>query len=106
MMQMTQRRPSAKNFGTEDQCYAALIAERWPDGIRCPRCDNPKVYKVAKAYRWLCKNPECGADQRERGKTNKGYRFSPLVGTIFENTNSSSVTWFLSCTSCARARRA
>lgn len=93
MMQMTQRDLLTK-YGTEDQCYAALIAERWPDGIRCPRCENPKVYKLAKAYRWLCKNPECGAESREPGKKNKGYRFSPLVGTVFENTNVPLVTWF------------
>ncbi|HEY2389128.1 MAG TPA: transposase, partial [Candidatus Binatia bacterium] len=81
-----------RDYATEDQCYAALVAERWPDGkVICPRCGNDKVYKIAKPWRWLCKNRECGT--RESGKPNKGYRFSPLVGSIFENTNVPLVTW-------------
>jgi transposase-like protein len=75
-----------RDYATEDQCYQALVDERWPNGVRCPLCDNAKVYKIAKPWRWVCK-----------AKTDKhavGYRFSPLVGTIFENTNVGLVTWF------------
>lgn len=49
---------------------------RWRKGVRCPRCDNPKVYALASGHHWQCE--ECAPD---------GYRFSHITGTIFENTN-------------------
>ncbi|CAG9934120.1 protein of unknown function [Candidatus Nitrotoga arctica] len=27
-----------ENYGTEDKCYAALVASRWPAGFVCPKC--------------------------------------------------------------------
>ena len=27
-------------YGTEEQCAAALEQTRWPDGFRCPRCGS------------------------------------------------------------------
>src|SRR2546428_1269726 len=72
-----------KRFPTEDSCRAYLVSVRWPNGVRCPRCDSAKVHKVARPWNWQCK--QC---------TKQGYRFSPLVGTIFENTNIALRTWF------------
>ena len=37
---------TAKNFGTEEQCLAFLEALRWPDGLRCLRCQSDKVAKI------------------------------------------------------------
>ena len=79
MMQMTLKQLE-RDYATEDQCYQELVKERWPSGVRCPRCDNPKPYKIAKPWRWVCKNKECGVQAGD--KPNKGYRFSPLVGMI------------------------
>jgi len=70
-------------FPTEDSCRAYLVAMRWPKGVRCPRCDSEKVHKLARPWNWQCK--QC---------SKHGYRFSPLVGTIFENTNYPLRTWF------------
>src|SRR6266581_6456690 len=72
-------------FKTEDACKAYLTANRWPDGvIRCPRCGFDKVHEHARPYHWQCYN--C--------TPNGGYRFSVLVGTIFENTNKPLREWF------------
>jgi hypothetical protein len=27
-----------ENYGTEEQCQAALVASRWPDEFVCPNC--------------------------------------------------------------------
>jgi transposase-like protein/IS1 family transposase len=71
-------------FPHEDACKAYLQARRWPDGVHCPRCGNPKVYDLAsRKWHWQC--PQCAPD---------GYRFSILVGTIFENTNKPLRDWF------------
>lgn len=71
-------------FPTETACRDYLAASRWPQGPRCPRCDHQHVYAiVAKPHHWQCHN--CAP---------KGYRFSVLVGTIFENTNVALIVWF------------
>ena len=70
-------------FPTEGDCKRFLVERRWPNGVRCPRCDNAKVVKLKRPWSWLCR----ACDKR-------GYRFSPLVGTIFENTNYPLRTWF------------
>ena len=74
-----------KLFPTDDACKSYLVARRWPQGIKCPRCANEDVYPVTnKPFHWQC------ARCVEKG----GYRFSVLVGTIFENTNVGLKTWF------------
>jgi transposase-like protein len=72
-------------FPDEEACKAALAANRWPDGVRCPRCDNSNVYELAsRKCHWQCH--QCDA---------QGYRFSVLVGTVFENTKYPLRTWFM-----------
>jgi transposase-like protein len=70
-------------FPNEDACCAYLVANRWPEGVRCPRC-GADVTALKDKWRWQCY--EC-ADVTS-------YRFSPTVGTIFENTNKPLREWF------------
>lgn len=73
-------------FPNEDACKRFLIGKRWPDGkVRCPRCDaTERVYKRGNAWRWVCKNCLKG-----------GYGFSPLTGTVFEDTKVPLRMWFI-----------
>jgi transposase-like protein len=74
-----------KAFPTEAACDAYLVAHRWPDGVYCPRCGSDHVYKMdAQDWKWECM--DCGEGA--------SYRFSHLVGTIFENTNVDLRQWF------------
>lgn len=77
-----------KEFPDETACKKFLVAMRWPDGVRCPRCKRKeKVYALkARPFHWTCCNPDCGG--------RKGYRFSVLTRTIFENTKISLKLWF------------
>jgi hypothetical protein len=71
-------------FPTDEACKAYLVARRWPNGVRCPRCDNDKVWELhARPFHWLCRN--C---------SEQGYRFSVLVETIFEDTKIGLRDWF------------
>jgi hypothetical protein len=71
-------------FPDEEACKAYLVARRWPDGVHCPRCGNPKVYDLkSRQWHWQCE--QCAPD---------GYRFSHIAGTIFENTNKPLRDWF------------
>src|SRR4029077_1474333 len=70
-------------FPDEEACRLYLVARRWPDGVRCPRCGNSAVYHLSREWHWQCE--KCAPD---------GYRFSHIAGTIFENTNKPLRDWF------------
>jgi hypothetical protein len=71
-------------FPDEEACKAYLVARRWPEGVRCPRCGNPAVYDLpSRKWHWQCE--KCAPN---------GYRFSHIAGTIFENTNKPLRDWF------------
>ena len=73
-----------KQFPHEKACKQYLMLNRWPNGVCCPRCQNEKVWELeSRPFHWVCKN--CSTE---------GYRFSVLVGTIFENTNKPLREWF------------
>ena len=36
-----------KAFATDEACKEYIVAKRWPDGVRCPRCNRKeKVYAL------------------------------------------------------------
>jgi transposase-like protein len=73
-------------FPNEETCSEYLVANRWPDGVKCPRCGNENVHEHGQMpFHWQCYVCSPG---------NVGYRFSVLVGTIFENTNKDLREWF------------
>jgi transposase-like protein len=73
-----------RRFPDDEACKQYLVDVRWPDGVRCARCNNEKVYTVkGKPFTWVCK--KCGKTP---------YRFSVLVGTIFKDTKMPLRAWF------------
>ena len=70
-------------FPDDDACKRYLAANRWSEGVVCPRCGNDNCYRLDKDWHWQCAN--CSKN---------GYRFSVLVGTVFENTKLPLRTWF------------
>lgn len=87
-----------KEYDTQDKCMALLVSLRWPDGVRCPRCGNDKVFKVKhRPWSWVCKSGKESVNEQTgeiRVCKKNGYRFSALVGTVFENTNYPLPVWF------------
>ncbi|NVN88613.1 MAG: IS1595 family transposase [Rhodopseudomonas sp.] len=72
-------------FPDEEACKVYLQARRWPEGVKCPRCHNDKVFPVkSMPFKWQC----------YKCTPNQGYRFSVIAGTIFENTNKPLRDWF------------
>src|SRR5579872_4246614 len=61
-------------FSDEDNCLDYLVSKRWPNGVVCPTCGNPKVGFLKNQRRWQCstKHPK--------------RQFSVKVGTIFEDS--------------------
>lgn len=70
-----------ERFGSEDKCHAFLEDLRWPDGVRCPRCDSDKISRIVKRRQF-----DCDACR---------YQFSVRVGTIFHDSKLPLWKWFL-----------
>ena len=67
-------------FGTEEQCRAALLRLRWPDGFVCPCCGHRGHYVLAGRGLYRC--------NRCKKQT------SPTAGTIFHATKLPLTLWF------------
>lgn len=75
MIQMMDR------FGTEDKCRAVLEELRWPNGIRCPRCNSVKISRIHDRAQFDC--DICR------------YQFSVTSGTIWHDTHLPLRKWFM-----------
>jgi len=88
-----------EQYKTQDQCMELLVSLRWPHGVECPRCGSKRVIRIKhRPWNWVCKSGAQTLD-KETGHISEcakktGYRFSPLVGTVFENTNYPLPVWF------------
>jgi ribosomal protein L37AE/L43A len=72
-----------ERYGTEEKCHAALVASRWPDGFRCPRCRDERHSTFVREGRnyWQC--------YRCRHQT------TVTAGTIFDATKLPLTCWFV-----------
>jgi len=68
-------------FDTDDKCRAALEKLRWPDGVRCIRCESAKISRNYKRNQFECDS--CG------------YHFSVTAGTIFHDSHLPLRKWFI-----------
>ena len=67
-------------FGSDEKCRMALEKLRWPDGVKCPRCQSDKISRNYKRSTFECE--PCG------------YHFSVTSGTIFHDTHLPLTKWF------------
>lgn len=72
-----------ERYGSEDQCHAALVALRWPDGFVCPDCSCAQHCTFVREERryWQCS--VCRT------------QFTVTCGTVFEATKLPLRRWFL-----------
>jgi len=69
------------DFDTDTECRAALEGLRWPNGVRCLRCDSAKISRISTRKQF-----DCDACR---------YRFSVTTGTIFHDSHLPLQKWFL-----------
>ncbi len=103
-----------RSFATEEQCIAYLEAARWPEGVRCLKCDGDKISKfitnattrertnrkgqiviskVPARRLYQCLNTECG------------YQFSATTGILFNDTHLPLTKWFLAVAIMCNAKK-
>ncbi len=68
-------------FGDEEKCRTYLENLRWPDGVKCLRCQSDKISRIYTRGLFTC--DACG------------YQFSVKVGTIFHDSHLPLTKWFL-----------
>jgi transposase-like protein len=70
-------------YGTQQQCYEAVMVARWPEGFRCPGCGQTAHCVISVNFRPLF---QCNACRRQTSVT---------AGTMFSGTKLPLTTWFL-----------
>src|SRR5437870_7075137 len=69
------------SFGSEDRCREHLKHLRWPDGVRCLRCNSASVSWISTRKQFDCNSCR--------------YRFSTTAGTVFHDSHLPLWKWFL-----------
>ncbi len=72
----------AEIYGTEEQCHAALVKWRWPNGFECPGCKGADHCVVTRGARRLF---QCNACRKQT---------SVKAGTIFASSKLPLRIWF------------
>lgn len=77
----------AKTFATEDMALVYWIMTRWPNGVHCLGCDNPKVWAITTKGKTgrKCRLFECAEC---------GLHFSATTGTLFHDSHLPLTKWF------------
>ncbi len=67
-------------FPTDDKCRELLTRLRWPERVRCPRCNAHAVELETEKVLYYCKDCD--------------YQFSVTAGTIFNDSHLPLNVWF------------
>lgn len=101
---------TAKAFASEEACHQYLEASRWPEGVRCLKCDGDKISKftvkgVVREYAdgsvkpspdrfmYQCLNAQCK------------YQFAATTGTIFSDTHLPLSKWMMAVALMCNAKK-
>lgn len=69
-----------EKFGNDEKCRIYLEKLRWPDGVRCVRCQSDKISRIYKRNQFHCDSCQ--------------YQFSATAGTIFHDSHLPLMKWF------------
>jgi len=68
-----------KRFSSKQECHKYLFSLRWPEGLKCPKCQHGKVW-MTKHGLYRCSRCRC--------------EISVTAGTIFQDTRKPLQLWF------------
>jgi transposase-like protein len=68
-------------FGSDERCRDYLEELRWPEGVKCPRCDSESISRITTRNQLDCN--DCR------------YRFSVTTGTLFHDSHLPLSKWFM-----------
>lgn len=79
------------DFDTDSECRALLERLRWPNGVRCVRCDSDKISRISTRKQYAC-----GACQ---------HRFSVTAGTVMNDSHLPLPKWFMAVVLMCEAKK-
>ena len=68
-------------FHGGDKCHDRLVELRWPNGVKCPRCESERISRRKDRYQFQCLSCR--------------YDFSVTSGTIFHDSHLPLWKWFV-----------
>lgn len=68
-------------FRGEERCRDYLVELRWPEGVRCPRCESDKISRIHDRGQFDCDSCR--------------YQFSVRVGTVLQDSKLPLWKWFM-----------
>lgn len=80
----------AKHFPSIERCRDAFISARWPDGVRCPRCDDDRITWIDPRTLFQCENCR--------------HQFSTTSGSALHRTRVDLMIWFVATEEVIRYR--
>jgi len=69
-----------ERFGDEEKCRTYLEHLRWPEGVRCIRCQSDKISRIYSRNMFVCDSCD--------------YQFSVKTATIFHDSHLPLMKWF------------
>jgi transposase-like protein len=103
-----------RELRTDEQCLAFLEALRWPDGVRCIKCDGDKVSKFSTKEGERTRTNKRGETRTvtvparhlyECLNTGCGHQFTATAGTIFNDTHLPLRKWMQAVAVMCNARK-
>jgi len=70
-----------REFSTQHKCEVYLQRQRWPGGVKCPKCGTERHYWLKNQHLWECRACK--------------YHFSVTAGTIFHRSKIKLPRWFV-----------
>ena len=89
-----------EQFADEDKCRDYLVKLRWPEGVRCPRCEGDKVRPIVTTTYYRRDTTDGHRKGDVKGKRHQfdcscGYQFSVKSGTVLQDSHLPLWKWFL-----------
>jgi len=80
----------ARELGTEEECFAFLEKQRWPDGVRCAVCGCNRISRIERK----AKSKNVRKNLYQCLETTCKQQFSVTSGTIFHDSRIPLTKWF------------
>jgi len=104
-----------RELGTEEQCLAFLENVRWPEGVRCVKCDGDRISKFSTVVGTRnYKNPKTGEIEERTVPARHLYQclnadcahqFTATAGTIFNDSHLPLHKWMLATAIMCNAKK-
>jgi transposase-like protein len=87
-----------KMFSTEQECIQHLVNMRWPHGVRCVACNSDWVNRYDS-------QGKTGKFRRVYQCGDCGKQFTPMAGTLFQDSHLPLQKWFMAIALIAEAKK-